>query len=190
MITRDINFFAPYVKEEERSVAQLVLTATAVVVMVGISGTLGYNAFQLNAINEDIKIVTDELASKDFIKKHKEAKLVILEKDLLQGFNTTLMTVHDGIIDRSMIDTEIIKQISTTIPKAANLKSLQIEGGTIVMNVVAGSENDAADMQFKLNKLPIIKSTFIPGVNPDFADGDEEVNFSITCVLEEGYYEN
>lgn len=189
MIARDINFFAPYVKEQERSTAQIALTATATVVMVGIAGTLGYNLFQLDAVTTDIKTVTEAMTSAPFIAEHKKAEIVILEKGLLQGYNTALMTVHDGIIDRTIIDTKIVDQINSTIPQGANLKSLAIQGGTITMNVVSKSDKDAADMKYNLDKLPMIKESFIPSINSDFGT-PAEYTFSITCVLEEVYNEN
>ncbi|WP_297520648.1 PilN domain-containing protein [uncultured Clostridium sp.] len=189
MIARDINFFAPYVKEHERSTTQTVLMATAAVVMIGISGTLGYNMFQEKTLVDDIKAVTTNLDNSKFIADHKEAELVILEKGLLQGYNTALMTVHDGIIDRTIIDTAIVKQINSTVPSGANLKSLAIQGGTIVMNVTAKSDKEAADMKYNLDKLPMVKESFIPSVNSDFG-APAEYSFSITCVLEEVYNEN
>ncbi|MGL4454018.1 MAG: PilN domain-containing protein [Sarcina sp.] len=186
MIARDINFFAPYVKEQEKSVAQMALTTAAVVVMVGVSGTLSYNLFQLEALKKDTKAVNSLLASKTFVEQHKKAEIVILEKGLLQGYNSALMTVHDGIIDRTIIDTKIIEQINSTIPKGANLKSLAIQGGTITMNVTAKSDKEAADLKYKLDKLPMVKESFIPSINSDFGT-PPEYTFSITCVLEEVY---
>ena len=189
MITRDINFFAPYVKEQERSTAQLILTATAAVVMVGISGTLGYNVFQVSAVEKNIETVTEKLHAEAFVAKHKEAELVILEKGLLQGYNTALMTVHDGIVDRQIIDIKLVQQINSTVPSGANLKSLAIQGGNLTLNVVSKSAKEAADMKFNLDNLPMVKSSHIPSVNSNFAT-PAEYSFSITCVLEEVYNEN
>lgn len=189
MIARDINFFAPYVKEQERSTSQLILTTTAAVVMVGISGTLGYNLFQINAVGSQIDSVNAMLTETAFVEQHKEAELVILEKGLLQGYNSALMTVHDGVIDRTIIDTKIIDQINSTIPNGANLKSLAIQGGTITMNVVSKSDKEAADMKYNLDRLPMVKESFIPAINSDFGT-PPEYTFSITCVLEEVYNEN
>lgn len=189
MIARDINFFAPYVKEQERSTAQIALTATATVVMVGMAGTLGYNLFQLNAVKTDIGTVTEAMKSATFIAEHKKAEIVILEKGLLQGYNTALMTVHDGIIDRTIIDTKIVDQINSTIPQGANLKSLSVQDGVITMNVVSKSEKEAADMKYNLDKLPIVKKSHIPSISSDFAT-PPEYTFSISCEMKEVYNEN
>lgn len=189
IIARDINFFAPYVKEEERSTAQLALTATAAVVMVGIAGTLGYNLFQINETNKAITAVTANLENKAFIEQHKKAEVVILKKNLLQGFNSALMTVHDGIIDRTIIDTHIIKQVNSTVPQGVILKNLAIQGGTITIQGTAKSEKEVADMKYNLDKLPMVKESFVPAINSDFGT-PPEYTFSINCVLEEVYNEN
>ncbi|MGL4656666.1 MAG: PilN domain-containing protein [Sarcina sp.] len=189
MIARDINFFAPYVKEEERSTAQLALTATATVVMVGIAGTLGYNLFQINDINKEIIAVDKSLASPTFIEQHKQAETVILKKSLLQGFNTALMTVHDGVVDRTIIDTKIIKQINKTVPQGVILKNLAIQDGTITIQGTAKNEKEVADMKHELDMLPMIRESFVPAINSDFGT-PAEYTFSINCVLEEVYDEN
>lgn len=186
---RDINFFAPYVKQQETSVTNLIMTTSAAVVVVGIAGTLGYNIFQTSSLDKDIAAVNAKLTEPTFVSDYQYSNEILLEKNLFTGYNTALMTVHDGIIDRSMIDTEIMKQINSTVPSGVNLKSLAIEGNTITMNVTSSSDKQAADFKYNLDKLPMIKKSFIPAINSDF--GSPEVfTFSITCTLEEGYYEN
>lgn len=189
MIARDINFFAPYMKERETTISQRILSATVAVGIVGISGTLGYNLVQINNVNTQINSINSMLTETSFVEQHKEAELVILEKGLLKNYNSALMTVHDGVVDRAIVDTKIIDRINSTIPSGANLKSLAIQGGTITMNVVSMSDKDAADMKYNLDRLPIVKESFIPAINSDFGT-PPEYTFSITCVLEEAYNEN
>ena len=184
VVVRDINFFTPYVKQQESSNAQVALTATAAVVLIGIAGTLGYNIFQLNSLNKQIATVTAEISEPDFVEAHKVAKELALEKGLLQGYNSALMTVHDGIIDRSIIDTAIMKQINSTIPAGINLKSLAIQGGNITMNATSSSNKQVADFKYNLDKLPMIKESFIGTISSDFGS-PAEYSFSVACVLEE-----
>lgn len=183
-MVRDINFFAPYIKQQETSSSEAILTGAAAVVLVGVAGTLGYNVFQLTTLKNDIASVTTSISNPEFVAQHKLAQEVSLEKGLLQGYNSALMTVHDGIIDRSIIDTDIVKQINSTVPSGIFLKSLSIQGGSITINATSKSDKEVADFKYNLDKLPIISESFIPAISSDFGS-PAEYSFSITCVLKE-----
>lgn len=183
-MVRDINFFSPYIKEQEATSVQIAIRATAAVVLIGIAGTLGYNTFQLTSLNKDIKTVTTNLNDRVFVEQHKIAQQVALEKGLLNGYNKALTTVHDGIVDRSIIDTAIIKQINSTVPTGVNLESLEIKDGTITIKAASRNDKEIADFKYNIDKLPIIKESFIPAINPN-AGSEPKYQFSMTCSLQE-----
>ena len=187
MITRDINFFAPYVKEQEKSTPQLVLTATAAVVMVGISGTLGYNLFQISAAKTGIETVTDDIAA--ILPEHKKAEFVLSEKAVYEGFNKTLMTVHDGIVDRSIIEKKLIDDINRSIPTAMSFDSFTLVDGVLTVNVIAQDAKHIADLMYNLEQLPVVKKVSTDGYDTTYG-AIEEFTGAVICTLEEGYYEN
>lgn len=183
---RDINFFAPYVKEQETSTAQLVLTGVATVVLVGIAGTLGYNVFQSQSLDSKIKVVNANLADKTFIDNYKKAGDVALRKNMLQGFNTAVMTVYDGIIDRSIVDPVIMAQINSTVPSGVNITTMSISDGKLTIQANSKSGAEAADFKYNIDNLPIIKKSFMNSLSSDFDEVSEEFTFTINCTLEEG----
>lgn len=186
---RDINFFTPYIKQEEISNSRTVITGIAAILTIGIAGTLGFNSFQIMNLKSEIESVNASLNDAKFVEQYQYSQEVSLKKGLLSGYNTALISVSDGIVGRSMIQMDIINKLNSTVPNGVNLKSLSIQGGTVTMNVTSSSDKQAADFKYNLDKLPIIKESFIPSISSDFGS-PEEFSFSITCVLEESYYEN
>ncbi|MGL5633755.1 MAG: PilN domain-containing protein [Sarcina sp.] len=183
---RDINFFAPYVKEQETSVAQVALTSVATVVLVGIAGTLGYNVFQTQSLDTKIATVNANLVEKTFVKNYEKAGDIALRKNMLQGFNTAIMTVYDGIIDRSIVDPVIMGQINSTVPAGVNITSLSLSNGTLTIQANSKSAGEAADFKYNIDNLPIIKKSFMNALSSDFDEVAEEYTFTINCTLQEG----
>ena len=44
---RDINFFTPYIKQDEISNSRTVITGVIAVLTIGVAATLGFNSFQI-----------------------------------------------------------------------------------------------------------------------------------------------
>ncbi|MGL4992469.1 MAG: PilN domain-containing protein [Sarcina sp.] len=183
-LVRDINFFTPYIEKEDNTTIKFVVVGATIMIL-GITGTMGYNKFQLDTLNEDINKLNITTTDPEFIEQYDLAYDVATEKELLDGYNHALETIYKGIEDRTIIDSSTLKKINSTVPVGIDLNKLLIENGNIIINGIAKNDKEIADFKYNLDKLPFVGESFIKSTNLNFSV-DDGYTFVINCTLVEG----
>lgn len=185
---RDLNFFEVTQIKESDILSKKAIIGGAVIMTVLIGVTATTNVIGINSTKHSIASIEAKINDAAFQEKYAESQAVSKEKDAYNRYNTALNHIYTGITDRNKLNPEFLEEISFTIPKEVVFSSISFSGGTVSISAKSTSREAIAELQHNINEIDFIKKSHIGGIASDMADTDEVFSFSITCELEEEYY--
>ena len=180
---RDIDFFAPYkgqVKEQKNKSIYMyttVGTLTAVIL-----GSLIYNTYNINLIQNDIDGLKAELESPAIQESIIEAENVNKSLDILGRYNTAITSVTNEISTRKLVSTNLLNNISSTLPSDVSFKNINIAPGSLSISATSKSRTAIAEVQHNLKELIEVGDVYIGSISGEKG----EYSFDLKCVLKEG----
>ncbi len=185
---RDLNFFqATEIKEVDTITRKAVIGAGAILAAL-VAVTAATNAIGISSTKTAINNINEKINNTEFQAKYAESLSVAKEKDAFNRYNTALNDIYTLISDRNKLNPDFLEEINYTIPKEVVFSSINFSGGVVSISAKSTSREAIAELQHNINEVEFIKNSHIGGIASDMAETDEVFSFSITCDLEEAYY--
>lgn len=179
---RDINFFSNYLiknqDQRNRSIYQYVYFG---IIGTFVVGTFAFNQFQTLHLKGTISKLQDELASPSVTEKIDESDWVYQMLEVLNQYNQDVTSLVDNIQSRDVVTSTLLDQISSTLPSAVVLGSLNITSTSITMQATSESRIAIAEVQHNLKQLPFISDVYIGAIS-----SEAPYSISITCTVTGG----
>ncbi|MDU4890503.1 MAG: PilN domain-containing protein [Clostridium sp.] len=185
---RDLNFFEVTQIKENDVLTKKAIGGGAAVMAVLIGVTAATNVIGIASTKKGIANIEAKINDTAFQEKYAESQSVSLEKDAYNRYNTALNDIYTLIEDRNKLNPNFLEEISFTIPKEVVFSSINFSGGVVSISAKATTREAIAEFQHNINEIDFIKKSHIGGIASDMGDTDEVFSFSITCELEEAYY--
>lgn len=185
---RDLNFFeVTQIKENDILTKKAIIGgAAAMAVLIGV--TAATNIIGISTTKKSIADIEAKINDATFQEKYTESLNVSKEKDAYNKYNTALNDIYTLISDRNKLNPDFLEEISYTIPKKVVFSSINFSGGVVSISAKSTTREAIAELQHNINEIDFIKKSHIGGIASDMADTNEVFTFSITCELEEAYY--
>ncbi len=149
-----------------------------------ILGTYG----TLFLLKSNFKYRTDEynakLSDDADVQENAELNLQINKNSLLRSYNEALKTASDNFDASKRIDKEVLRQISSSMPKSVTISSLKVSAQNIQMSCYCSNRLDPAQFAQALSTKPLFKDVFYDGITSD-EDESNLFYFNMSCNLKE-----
>ena len=185
---RDLNFFeVTQIKETDVIMKRSIISGAAIMAIV-IGLTAVTNIIGIRSTKKSIAEINEKINSVEFQGMYEESLMVSKKKDAYGRYDRTLNEIYTVINERNKLTPDFLEEISYTIPKEVVFSSINLSGGVVSINAKSTSREAIAEFQHNINEIDFIKKSHIGGISSDMADTNEVFSFSITCELEEAYY--
>lgn len=179
---QDINFFSTYLSKKEQTKNQnrygYFLGATTLLIILGAFIIQSVQEFRLSSkINE----LNEALNSKEIQEQIVESDRVYEMLEVLDQYDQELNILVDNIMSRDLITTQLLNQISSTIPSDVTFSGLSINDTTITMQASSQSRTAIAEVQHNLKQLSFIKDVYIGSIS-----AEAPYSFSLSCTINGG----
>ena len=186
---RDLNFFEITQSKENDVIMKKAIIGGAAIMAMVIGLTAVVNTIGIKNTEKSIDEIKEKINNVEFQGKYEESLKISKEKDAYDRYNTALNHIYTLINDRNKLNPEFLEEISYTIPKEVVFSSINFSGGVVTINAKSTSREAIAEFQHNINEIDFIEKSHIGGIASDMADTNEVFSFSITCELEEAYYD-
>lgn len=184
---RDINFFTPYKGNkgkqevnEEASNKTIIITGIVVVAIIFIS--LVVNIVRLKLLNNSIDDINDKLTSTTLKHKLAESEQVNKELDVLNKYDSSLVSIGSSIDNRDVVSNDILNQLSSVLPSDVSFKSFNIAPGTITVQAVSKSRQAIGEVEHNLRNQTNVSSVYINSISGGEAV-EGQYSFDIKVIL-------
>lgn len=179
---RDINFFSTYQSKNEQKKSQnrygYLLGGTTLLMIVG---TFVTQSIQGSQLKSKINKLNEELNSPAIQEQIVESDRVYGILEVLNQYDQELSILVKNITSRDLITTQLLNQISSTIPSDVTFSSLSINDTTITMQANSESRTAIAEVQHNLKQLPFIADVYIGSIS-----AEAPYSFSLSCTVNGG----
>lgn len=185
---RDLNFFQITEAKEVDTITKKAIIGGGTILATLIVATAAANIIGIISTKTAIDNLNTKINGTEFQGKYDESISVAKEKDAFGRYNTALNDIYTLITDRNKLNPNFLQEINYTIPKEVVFGSINFSGGVVSINGKSTTREAIAELQHNINEIEFIKDSHIGGIASDMAEKDEVFSFSITCDLEEAYY--
>lgn len=181
---RDFNFFLPYLNDKnERKNEKVYITATLILVAVIVVGTFVYNSFYILTLKGDIKDLKNTYEAADNQQQLAKAEELIKTYNTLNDYNKELENIFSGVLDRKIVSSQVLFDVSNSIPKEVSFKSMSLDGSVLSIQGISSSRVAVAELEHNLKTLSYFGEVHIGNINLVSKDSEEQYSFSIKCTL-------
>lgn len=186
---KDVNFFKPYLgKNKEKINLKIYVYGTIIIVASVIIGTLITNTVRMFMLDSSINDYKNKLKSPEIQEKLKEAETVNNQTNLLKQYDASLTGIAVSIKQRDNVSDNLLKDISSTLPKNVSFKNIDIVENTISIKGVSSDRTSIAELKHNLSELPDMKDAYvntIDSTNTNTNTSNGVYSFDIKCVLKD-----
>lgn len=182
---RDFNFFTPYLNTKKASEKRTSLVVLAALVAIAIVGTLVWNSVNMVLINRRIKDLNTKINDPELQSQLKRSEDLAKKCYDLKSLNGDLNDVYKYIGSRSLVKTDLMAKINSTLPEGVSLKTLTVDGQNIQMQAMSKSRQAIGEFEHNLKDIDRVTDVYVSNINSDLATSDGQYNFSIKCTLKE-----
>lgn len=179
---RDIDFFSTYQSKNEQKRSQnrygYLLGGITLLIIVGTFITQFIQSTQLTSkINELNKELNSPVIQEQIVESDRVYEIL----EVLNQYDQELSVLVKNITSRDLITTQLLNQISSTIPSDVTFSSLSINDTTIMMQASSQSRTAIAEVQHNLKQLPFIADVYIGSIS-----AEAPYSFSLSCTVNGG----
>lgn len=182
---RDFNFFAPYLNTKKDSKKGKGFILATAVVGVLIAGSLVWNSANMFLLNKRIDELKVKVYDPELQSQLKKSEEIAKKSYDLKNLNGDLNDIYKYIETRTLVKTDFMAQVNSTLPEGVSLKTLTVDGESVQMQAVSKSRQAIGEFQHNLKNLNKIKEVYVSNINSDLATTEGQFNFSIKCLLKD-----
>lgn len=179
---RDLNFFEPYIDKKQFKFDRLVLLyGLLFIVILGLIIFAGVNKFEINALEKEVKTLSEVANDPETVKRVTAIKAFEDETSQFREEVENIRILDKNIQARDVIGEDILEQINTKLPNGVFLTNISISGRTISISGFGEDRYSIAEFTKGLEELPTIYSTFVSNISAV----ESYYSFNIDVELEE-----
>ncbi|GKU26424.1 hypothetical protein CFOLD11_32510 [Clostridium folliculivorans] len=181
----DFNFFAPYQGKQKQVVNKKIYIYTvSAVVAVFIVGTFAWNSINVYMLNRDIDKFQNSINSPKVQAKVKEAQVLNNKLDVLNKYEGGLSKINEGMNSRSVISSELLRKINSTLPENVYFRSISVDGSSLSFQGVSKTRSAIGELQHNIKGLDIIAEGQIGNISEDDSSNGS-YSFDLKCTLKD-----
>lgn len=182
---RDINFFEPYDIKHNGDNTKYYYQILTLVLLGAIISTFSINVAQTVILNKEIENYKTELNRSTIKEKIEISEKVTNQLNALTKYEQDLDLVISSIEDRDIVSNILLDEISKSVPKNINFKTMNISYDIISIQAVTTNRQAIAELQYNLKSIDNITDVHVENIS-----GNESVQgeytFNIKCNLKGG----
>lgn len=189
---QDFNFFQPYIGKEQKEKFRNTYIAIVIGILVfGFVISFAWNSMKIKETQNEIYRIKKIVDSPETKKKLAEIDNLKKKQEILNKYYNGVYSINNSVEKRSIISSELMRQICSVIPQKVSFKSISIDGGSIQISGTAESRTSIAELQYNLKLLDFVDEVQIPNISGNSqSNGKQEANsstysFSLKCTLKD-----
>lgn len=184
---KDYNFFAPYIKSEKtgknKTLYKIVISA---VLLFLFTTTFIWNFIQINNTKKDIEKMNKIINAPESKAILAEGKELSNKYNILKKYYDGVSIIRGNIDKKSIIGSNLIREISSAIPQSVSFKSITINEDKIQIQGLGESRVNIAEFQHNLKELEEIKDVQVMTINENSnSEANLGYNFTLKCTLKD-----
>ena len=184
---RDFNFFRPYLDSESLSLkTRLTIVIASILIFVSMAGIYVGNRVKIVGLEKEIKSMENMMASPKTEKIKADLSVdgerLIKTQQYYEELKKVSLTVHS----KDIVNSELIRKISSTTPQKVYFQSISISDKTVQIQCSSDSKVSAAELLHNMKALGIFEEVFMPGINSSTQDNNSAQSFTLICTLKGG----
>lgn len=159
---RDINFFSPYIVNRKKN-KSIILISIAIIFFIAISVSslmLFYN-YKIKSLKHDIEENKRVLHSQENLEKLNEIEKYTKNIEIMTNYFQTASIIKEKIENINIINTEIFKTISDSLPKDVSLDDISILSSNIKFSGSCNSKISIAEFEHNLKMSGKFENVYI-----------------------------
>lgn len=182
---RDINFFEPYDTRHNGDNTRYYYQILTLMLACVIGGTFSINVARTMILKKEIERYQTELNRESIKEKVEISEKVTKQLNALMKYEQDLDSVLESIQERDVVSNKLLEDISKTVPKNINFKTMNINHDLINIQAVTTNRQAVAELQHNLKSVDYIDDVYVENIS-----GNESVQgeytFNIKCYLKGG----
>jgi type IV pilus assembly protein PilN len=181
---RDFNFFLPYLDhKKERKNKKVYMITTLLILGAIIVGTFLYNTIYIFMLKADVKNLKNTFEMADNQEKLTIAESLNKKYSILNDYFKEVDTVFSDITERNIVNSNILYNISKSIPKEISFRTMSIDGNMVQIQGVSKSRVPIAELEHNLKAIYSIEEVHVGNINLEGNIPEGDYSFSIKCTL-------
>lgn len=183
---RDFNFFLPYLNDKkERKNKKVYILTTLVILGVIVLGSLAYNSIYILRLKGDINALKSIYETSDNQEKLAKAEEQIKTYNILSDYNKELEIISSGIVNRKIVNSKLLFDVSSSIPKEISFKTMSIESNTVSIQGISTTKVAIAELTHNLKAVNALTNVHVGNINLEGDVADGQYSFSVKCTLKD-----
>lgn len=164
----DINLFSPYIEEEKESKNKYLYILTGLISVILVTGIyIGWYFHTINKLEKDIAQMSSYLSSKKIQGKLTELEGKREQLVILEDYYSSVKGINGQIEKANIINTDIINNINSSIPKSIYFDSMKIADRIVEIHGISDSRTSLAEFQDELSSKKIFSNVYITSISRD-----------------------
>ncbi|WP_161624478.1 PilN domain-containing protein [Clostridium sp. BL8] len=159
------------------------IATTLILVAAIVVGTFVYNSFYIFTLRSDIKDLKNTYEAADNQQQLAKAEGLIKTYNTLNDYNKELENIFSGVLDRKVVSSQVLFDVSNSIPKEISFKSMSLDGSVLSIQGISSSRVAVAELGHNLKNLSYFSEVHMGNINLVSKDSQEQYSFSIKCTL-------
>lgn len=182
MDLRDVNFFEPFIQQQRVGIKKNVTVYIVIIVMVMVIGVSYFWAYKkVEGIESEINTKESMLNSEKSKKLEEEINLNEESLNALREYYNQVESARNGIMNRDIINSELIDEIYSTIPKEVGFTSFSITDTSFQMQCQSSKRDKVGTFIYNLKNLEFVKKVYTPSITESEVQGKTMYSFSVSC---------
>lgn len=159
---RDMNFFSPYIVNRKKNKFIILITISIVVLIaIIISSLMFFYNYKIKSLKQSIEENKEALLSQVNLEKLKEIEKYTKNIEIMTDYFQSASIIKEKIENINIINTNIFKTISDSLPKDVSLDDISISSNSLTFSGSCNSKISIAEFEHNLKISEKFKHVYI-----------------------------
>jgi type IV pilus assembly protein PilN len=180
---RDYNFFSPLIKTKKAFTAKYISIALITILKILTVGGFTYrNHSKAKTLEKEIMDLKAYLELKEVVEKLSAVEEKGQKIDVMGKYLETLENINVSIDISSNINSSLMEDIASTIPKDLFIRTMSFTLEGIQVQGISKERTPVAEFEHNLKSMDTFKEVHVGSINKEAEDGTNYI-FSMLCTF-------
>lgn len=181
---KDFNFFLPYIdKNKDIKYKKTYVLSILSILAIIIVGSFLCNTIYSLKLKADVRNLKSEYESSENQKKLKKAQKLNKKIKIMNKYYKNVQLVCDTVDTKAIVDSNLLYDISTCIPKEISFKTMSVDSLSIEIQGLSKKRVAIAELTHNLKNLNNIQDVHVSTINSENGSINGNYSFSLKCTL-------